>query len=74
VEKRKIPKYVLKNLGLQTQRQFKALKRHQIRQIMKALDDYRMGCAYCHGRFDVGEIAKRLEKCKKQLSVKEWGR
>jgi len=41
---------------------------------MKALDDYRMGCAYCHGRFDVGEIAKRLEKCKKQLSVKEWGR
>lgn len=69
----KVPKYVLKNCGITTQRQFKALKRYQLKAILKALNDYCMGCAYCP-EFDIGEIEKKLQELRKLLSVKNWGR
>ncbi len=72
---KKIPKYVLDNMGLQTQRQFKQVKRYQLRMLAKALDEYRMGCAYCPSQgFNIGGIDRRIGNLRNRHSVKNWGK
>lgn len=71
---KQIPKYVLRNLHIQTPRDFRSLKRYQLKSILYALNQYRQGSAYCPGDFNAGQIEKEIKKHQKELSVKEWGR
>lgn len=73
-KKREIPKYVLKNMGIQTQRQFKAQKRHELKVVMEALEQYRRGCAYCPPNNLCKAIQDNLQELIKLHSVKMWGR
>ncbi len=74
-KKKRIPKWLLKNCGVETRRQFKQLKRKQLKSVLKAWDDFRSGCFYCPGyprdTTDVDDILRRL---KRDLSAKNWGR
>lgn len=66
-----IPDYVLDGL---TSRQWKAHKRQELKYVFQALDNYRLGCAYCPGYEEVSHIQCRLERIKAAQSVKSWGR
>ena len=67
----RIPPFVLQHLDCRTQREFKQLKRQQLKAVIKAYDEYRSGCGYCPGSLRL-EVA--LELHQKQLSIKNWGR
>ena len=59
-----------------TKRDFKQQKRKDLRQLIRALNQYRLGCAFtgdaaCNA-FD--RINKDIEIIKKAIAVKEWGR
>ena len=69
---RKVPKIVLKNLGITTQRQFKQLKRYQLKVIIEAVAEYHLGCAYCPGSISV--LNEAIETMKDEHSVEKWGR
>lgn len=70
----RVPKAVLQAMGLKTQREFKALKRRQLREVLKAFDEYRRGCFYCPGSFNLGGIMDGVRRHLSRLSVKNWGR
>lgn len=74
-KKEKIPKWLLKNCGVKTQRQFKQLKRKQLRGVQKAWSDFRGGCAhfrnYPNNIIGVNDTLRRIEE---DLSIKNWGR
>ena len=69
---RKVPKDVLKHLGITTQRQFKQVKRYQVKAIIEAVAEYHLGCAYCPGSISV--LIGAIETMKDELSVEKWGR
>jgi len=73
MSKEKAPKWLLKREGI-TQRQWKSLKRTELRNVIKALDIYRSGCAFCPGAREFGTIVSALDQLEKSHSVKEWGR
>ena len=58
-----------------TLRQWKARKRRELNDVMKAMSVYRMGCLYCPG-FDVqvSKIDDALKSLKQNHSAKVWGR
>lgn len=72
---RPVPKYILSNLGLKRQREFKSLKRKQLREIIHAVGEYRTGCAACpeYGS-DIQLLDQVLKRMKESHSAKEWGR
>ena len=58
-----------------TQRQWRIRKRRDLKQLIAAFDEYRMGCAYCPGKnMEVGAIEKLLNELKESHSIKKWGR
>jgi len=58
-----------------TQRQWRIRKRRDLKQLIAAYDEYRMGCAYCPGKNgEVGAIGKLLDELKESHSIKKWGR
>jgi hypothetical protein len=67
-----VPKWLAKEYG--GAHEFRSLKRHQLRDLVKALDELRMGCAYfpCH-EFPIDKIAEQVAILKDALSVKKWG-
>lgn len=68
------PRWLLQREGI-TQRQWKSRKRRELKAIIKAFENYRMGCAYCPGTDgEVGELQHLLERLKDSHSVKKWGR
>lgn len=69
----KAPKWLLQEEGL-TQRQWKMLKRREIKHVIKALDRYRLGCAYTPGYEEVHTIDEALTRIVNAQSVKNWGR
>lgn len=75
MKKRKVPKWVLKNMGLKTQRQYKELKRKQIKAVEKAIKEYWSGSAFCPmPYFEVCRLRTMLDGLRKAHSIKEWGR
>ena len=72
-----IPKYVLENTGCKRQRDFKALKRAQLRNLKTALDAVRCGCAYAplfaHDG-PITQIESLIEELQSEWSAKKWGR
>lgn len=74
-KREKIPKWLLKNCGVETRRQFKQLKRKQLRNVLKAWNDYNRGCAYCRNYPNgINVIDLNLLEIKEDLSIKNWGR
>lgn len=71
---RKVPKQVLANMGLSTQRQFKQRKRQELKKLIEAFEEYRLGCAFCPYDGDAQSIDFYLKRMKQTHSVKEWGR
>lgn len=69
-----IPKWLLIQEKITT-RQWKARKREELKAVIKAFDDYRLGCAYCPSADSaVGRISNALKELKIELSIKKWGR
>lgn len=56
---KKIPDHVLHNTKTYTAREFKAQKRKQVREVLRALDELRTGCAYLPGGPREVDIATR---------------
>ena len=74
-KKNTAPKFVLKNLGSSTQREFRALKRSELRKVIKMWDKFTLGCAYVPGYpQNTNTINNSLAQLKKLLCVKNWGR
>ena len=70
----KAPKWLLKREGI-TQRQWKQMKRQELRELKKSLWVYGSGCAFCpsyDGRF--GTMVKLVNELIESHSVKNWGR
>lgn len=58
-----------------TQRQWRVRKRRDLKNLIAAYNEYRMGCAYCPGKNgEVGTIGKLLDELKESHSIKKWGR
>lgn len=58
-------------------RAFKAKKRADMRRLIKALGEYRSGCAFCPDGArsrEVNEIERILGHAREALSVRVWGR
>ena len=57
-------------------REYKSDKRKKLRAMIKALEEFQMGCAWIPSksmdRFDL--IRREMNKLKQELSCKEWGR
>jgi len=70
----RVPKYVLKNSGIKTQRQWKELKRRQLRAAFKAMRKFQGGCYYTPDKGQYCQVMRGLEQLKDMLSVKKWGR
>lgn len=64
----------LRNMRLKNAREFKKLKRQQLRDINDAVSQYRRGCAYCPGQFDIIQLQTAVDNLVKSHSVREWGR
>ena len=70
----KIPRYVSEKY-FNGARDFKSEKRQQLKVLLKALDDFRCGCAYLpSGSRDVQRIAEILQRVQSDISTKNWGR
>lgn len=68
------PKWLLQREGIMN-RDWKAIKRAELKAVVKAFDVYRSGCAYCPGfEEDVLEFQRILNKMTLSHSAKVWGR
>ena len=68
------PDWLLLQEGI-TNRQWKSRKRKELKEVIRAFDNYRTGCAYCPGEDgEADQLGKLLEQMKEAHSVKEWGR
>lgn len=70
----KISKWILHIVGVKTERQFKSLKRRQLRLVIKAFEEFWVASNHCPNKDISGEIYVALRRLKRALSVKEWGR
>jgi hypothetical protein len=71
-KKAKCPQWLLKREGI-SQRQWESRKRKELKNVIKAFGEYRMGCAYCPGtEGEVGEIEKLLTKLQELHKCKNW--
>lgn len=70
----KLPDYLLKNMKLSGSREYKTLKRTELREVLKAIDKFRRGCAWIPPLHEFNLVAANLERMKQAMSVKEWGR
>jgi len=70
-----IPKYVLKNAGCKTTREFKQLKRRQVREAKKAVNELMKGAVHLPS-LGLGLVTAywKLEAVERELSIEEWGR
>lgn len=69
--KSRIPKYIH---GAQTPRQWRALKRKQLKKVKDALEVYQRGCAFCPGYpEDSDRLWGTLRVMLKSHSVRKWG-
>jgi hypothetical protein len=57
-----------------TQRRWRQQKRAELERLRYALEMFRVGCAYTPAYADVLRMSAILNKLKRALSVKEWGR
>lgn len=70
----RVPKRVLKNMKLPTQRAFKQLKRKQLREMRKVMDELRIGSVYMPEFNEARRLDNTLSRLEEACSVEEWGR
>lgn len=72
----KIPKYVLSVSGCKTRRQWKSLKRTELKNVLSTVNKLRMGSAFIPDPYEgaFNEMEQILMEYKNVMSVKEWGR
>lgn len=69
-----IPKWLLEKEGI-TARQWKARKRRELKEAIRAFDVYFIGCAFTPAKDGQdGRIKDAFKSLKQVLSVKNWGR
>ena len=67
------PDYALKNMGVKSQRQWRARKRKDLKAAIKAFGEYRRGCAFCPGiNGEVGAIETLLASLWESHKEKNW--
>lgn len=55
--------------------EFRKTKRQEIKRVIKALEELRMGCAYLpRAGMPVSRLLNELEELRDACSVKKWGR
>lgn len=67
------PEWLLKQNRI-TQRQWKSRKRRDLRALEKALENYRLGCAYTPGHAAIDGLDAVIKIMRQTHSVKAWGR
>ena len=69
----RFPSLVLKTYKVKTSREFRSIKRRELREVIKAIDELRVGCYYLP---DGGDAVDKMDKIAKdlkvQLQVKNW--
>ena len=55
-------------------REFRAKKREEVREALKALDELRIACVYTPAQDQILNAIKNLEDAKYLMSVKQWKR
>ena len=69
-----VPKYVLDQYDITTQREWKQLKREQLKKLAEAMVEYRFGCAFCPDYDEFGRLERLLKERVENHSQKNWGR
>jgi len=72
--KEKLPKYLLDNTGCSTSREFKSMKRQELKNVMKAMDELERGAFFLPEFQKFDDARKALKDLKEAMSVKNWGR
>jgi len=70
----KIPNYILKNMGTPTRREWKQLKRRELRQLRKALNKFILGSAWVPQTGAVKTMDVTLTYLEEVMSQRIWGR
>ncbi len=72
----RVPKWVLLNMGVDSEREFKQEKRYWFRRGMSAFIEFSSGCAYIPTTTYVkyNRAMTLLREVRKELSFREWGR
>ncbi len=74
MRKQKLPSYITRQFG-GTSRSFKKIKRREIKELQRALDKFRLACAWVpYGPGRVGAIKANIDALKEEMSVRSWGR
>jgi len=73
--KTQIKEYILKAMKLKSSREYKVLKRKQIRAVEKAVNDLRTG-SVCLPDYpnSITSLSHDVSVLKESMSVKNWGR
>ena len=73
--KEKVPRHIAEQYDGGA-RGFRTAKRRQLRALVKALEELRLGCAYFpdNGIRAVEAIAKQAKDLRRSLSIESWGR
>lgn len=68
-------KKVFNNLGVKNMREFKGLKRRQLRELESAFNAFNAGSTLCPGIYwQLDKIRKQLSQIEEKQSVQNWGR
>jgi hypothetical protein len=57
-----------------THRAWKSRKRQEWRAVIRALETFRLGCAFTPVRSETLNIIEQAESLTERLSIREWGR
>jgi len=68
-----IPRFVLENMQLKTSKEFKQLKRKQLKEVKRVTDEYQSGCAFCpEYESTIEKFFKTLNRMLESHKVKNW--
>lgn len=65
---------IVDDTGKYSGRKFRAQKRKEVRDALKALYKLRFACAYTPAAFFIVNAIQNLESAKERMSVKQWKR
>lgn len=68
-----IPQWLLDREGI-TRRQWKSIKRQEMRFLCKYMSRFRNGCAYTPAHRRIEDLEQILNEMQDSLSIKNWGR
>jgi hypothetical protein len=71
--KKKVPQFVLDTMRIRTQREWRRLKREQLRAVMEAMELLAQGSLHMPGYEDFKQARELLKGVGAKLSPKEWG-